>query len=176
MLVFVLNRRESQNLSCMAPHIPMYLQKEAVEYNYAATIIFVRNSHNQCYNYNSHLHSRNVNVTKNYLIMLIFVPDSIFESLEEPLPTKIPIRYRGPPGPYKSRPRVSNMVLTAIKEQKKRNGSSLPAIKKYIAEKYKVDVVKLAPFIKKYIRSAVDQKILVPVKASYKISKKAKIK
>lgn len=108
--------------------------------------------------------------------MLIFVPDSIFESLEEPLPTKIPIRYRGPPGPKPTRPRVSNMVLTAIKDQKKRNGSSMPAIKKYIADKYKVDVVKLAPFIKKYIRSAVDDKVLVPVKASYKISKKAKIK
>merc|ERR1711997_979074 len=114
--------------------------------------------------------------TANTLIMLIFVPDNIFESLEEPLPTKIPIRYRGPPGPYKSRPRVSNMVLTAIKEQKKRNGSSLPAIKKYIADKYKVDVAKLNPFIKRYIRTAVEQKVLIPVKASYKLSKKAKMK
>ena len=108
--------------------------------------------------------------------MLIFVPDNIFDSLEEPLPTKIPIRYVGPPNPKSTRPPVSNMVLTAIKEQKKRNGSSLPAIKKYIADKYKVDVAKLNPFIKKYIRTAVEQKILIPVKASYKLSKKAKMK
>jgi len=108
--------------------------------------------------------------------MLIFVPDNIFDSLEEPPPTKIPIRYVGPPGPKRTRPLVSHMVLTAIKEQKKRNGSSLPAIKKYIADKYKVDVAKLNPFIKRYIRSAVEQKVLVPVKASYKLSKKAKMK
>jgi len=108
--------------------------------------------------------------------MLIFVPDNIFDSLEEPPPTKIPIRYVGPPGPKTTRPPVSDMVLTAIKQQKKRNGSSLPAIKKYIADKYKVDVAKLNPFIKRYIRSAVEQKVLVPVKASYKLSKKAKMK
>merc|ERR1711902_189204 len=108
--------------------------------------------------------------------MLIFVSDNIFDSLEEPLPTKIPIRYVGPPNPKSTRPPVSNMVLTAIKEQKKRNGSSLPAIKKYIADKYKVDVAKLNPFIKRYIRTAVEEKILIPVKASYKLSKKAKMK
>ena len=73
-------------------------------------------------------------------------------------------------------PPTAAMVMAAVKALKDAKGSSLPAIKKYIADKYKVDVVKLAPFIKKYIRSAVDQKILVPVKASYKISKKAKIK
>merc|ERR1712020_348403 len=78
--------------------------------------------------------------TANTLTMLIFVPDNIFESLEEPLPTKIPIRYVGPPRPKTSRPPVSDMVLTAIRKQKKRNGSSLPAIKRYIADKYKVDV------------------------------------
>ena len=106
--------------------------------------------------------------------MLIFVPDCIFDSLEEPPPDKIPIRYIGPgkPIPRSTHPPVSDMVLSAIKEQKKRNGSSLPAIKKYIAETYKVDVVKLAPHIKRYIRAAVDQKILIPVKASYKIKKK----
>jgi len=112
--------------------------------------------------------------------MLIFVPDNIFDSLEEPLPTKIPIRYVGPPGPRSPKsskpPPVSDMVLTAIKEQKKRNGSSLPAIKKYIADQYKVDVAKLNPFIKRYIRTAVEQKVLIPVKASYKLSKKAKMK
>merc|ERR1711997_76417 len=112
--------------------------------------------------------------TANTLTMGIFVPDNIFESLEEPLPTKIPIRYVGPPRPKTSRPPVSDMVLTAIRKQKKRNGSSLPAIKRYIADKYKVDVTKLAPFIRKYIKSAVEEKVLIPVKASYKLSKKAK--
>merc|ERR1712110_1397352 len=98
--------------------------------------------------------------TANTLTMLIFVPDNIFESLEEPLPTKIPIRYVGPPRPKTSRPPVSDMVLTAIR--------------RYIADKYKVDVTKLAPFIRKYIKSAVEEKVLIPVKASYKLSKKAK--
>ena len=108
--------------------------------------------------------------------MLIFVPDCIFGSLEEPPLTKIPIRYIGPkkPSPRPTHPPISEMVTTAIKEQKKRNGSSLPAIKKYIADSYKVDVVKVAPLIRKYIKSAVEQKILVPVRASYKISSKEK--
>ena len=132
--------------------------------------IFERTSNFQCYN----IFVLRRCYFQNVLKMLIFVPDSIFDSLEEPLPTKIPIRYRGPPGPKLVRPPVSDMVLTAIKNQKKKNGSSLPAIKKYIAEKYKVDVAKLAPFIRKYIKSAVEDKMLVPVKSSYKLSKKAK--
>ncbi|KAJ8727786.1 hypothetical protein PYW07_001905 [Mythimna separata] len=42
-------------------------------------------------------------------------------------------------------PKTSEMVNNAIKEMKERSGSSLQAIKKYIAAQYKVDAEKLAP-------------------------------
>ena len=52
-------------------------------------------------------------------------------------------------------PPVASMVNAAIKELKDRKGSSLAAIKKYIAANYKVDVAKLAPFIRRYLKKAV---------------------
>jgi hypothetical protein len=52
-------------------------------------------------------------------------------------------------------PRTSEMVVNAIKSLKERGGSSLQAIKKYIAANYKVDSEKLSPFIKKYLKTAV---------------------
>merc|ERR1711963_1276678 len=61
-------------------------------------------------------------------------------------------------------PKTSVMVLAAVKALKERNGSSLPAIKKYIAANYKVDTVKLAPFIKKALKSMVEKKELIQVK------------
>merc|ERR1719411_51499 len=68
------------------------------------------------------------------------------------------------------------MVVAAIKALKERGGSSLPAIKKYIAANYKVDVVKLSPFIRKALKKGVEKKTLVQVKASYKLGKVAKAK
>merc|ERR1711920_345178 len=62
---------------------------------------------------------------------------------------------------------TSAMVAAAIKALKERGGSSLPAIKKYIAANYKVDVVKLSPFIRKALKKGVEKKTLVQVKASY---------
>ena len=61
-------------------------------------------------------------------------------------------------------PPTAAMVKAAIKALKERNGSSLPAIKKYIAAEYKVDTVKLAPFIKKAIKTMVEKKALVQTK------------
>jgi len=55
----------------------------------------------------------------------------------------------------RSHPPVSEMVVAAIKTLKERGGSSLQAIKKYLAAQYKVDVEKLSPFIKKYLKGAV---------------------
>ena len=52
-------------------------------------------------------------------------------------------------------PPTSDMVNAAIKNLKERGGSSLQAIKKYISANYKVDAEKLAPFIRKYLKSAV---------------------
>ena len=72
-------------------------------------------------------------------------------------------------------PPTATMVNAAIKTLKERGGSSLQAIKKYIAANYKVDVEKLAPFIKKYLKSAVVKGVLVQTKGkgangSFKLS------
>ncbi|XP_033216744.1 histone H1-like [Belonocnema kinseyi] len=61
-------------------------------------------------------------------------------------------------------PPTADMVNAAIKELKERNGSSLQAIKKYVAATYKLDADKLAPFIKKYLKSAVASGKLVQSK------------
>ena len=61
-------------------------------------------------------------------------------------------------------PRTSEMVVNAIKSLKERGGSSLHAIKKYIAANHKVDSEKLSPFIKKYLKSAVAAGELVQTK------------
>ena len=79
-----------------------------------------------------------------------------------------------------SHPPTSEMVNTAIKTLKERGGSSLQAIKKYIAANYKVDVDKLAPFIKKYLKSAVTAGALIQTKGkgasgSFKLSAAKKV-
>merc|ERR1711874_251403 len=71
-------------------------------------------------------------------------------------------------------PPTSAMIAAAIKALKERNGSSLAAIKKYIAATYKVDVVKLAPFIRKALKKGVEAKKLIKVKASYELAKEEK--
>lgn len=75
-------------------------------------------------------------------------------------------------------PPTQQMVDAAIKTLKERGGSSLLAIKKYIAATYKVDVQKLAPFIKKYLKGAVASGKLVQTKGkgaagSFKLSASA---
>jgi histone H1/5 len=76
-------------------------------------------------------------------------------------------------------PPTSEMVDAAIGALKERGGSSLLAIKKYIAATYKVDVEKLAPFLKKYIKGAVVKGHFLQTKGkgasgSFKLSTKAK--
>ena len=76
-------------------------------------------------------------------------------------------------------PPVASMVNAAITNLKDRKGSSLAAIKKYIAANYKVDVVKLAPFIRRYLKKAVADGKLSQTKGSgasgsFKIGTKAK--
>ncbi|XP_062124627.1 uncharacterized protein LOC133837778 [Drosophila sulfurigaster albostrigata] len=53
-----------------------------------------------------------------------------------------------------SHPPTQQMVDASILNLKERGGSSLMAIKKYISATYKCDAQKLAPFIKKYLKSA----------------------
>ncbi|CAB3377656.1 Hypothetical predicted protein [Cloeon dipterum] len=72
-------------------------------------------------------------------------------------------------------PPTAQMVNAAIKNLKERGGSSLQAIKKYIAATYKIDAEKLAPFIRKYLKSAVTDGKLVQTKGkgasgSFKLS------
>ncbi|KAJ9587496.1 hypothetical protein L9F63_028251, partial [Diploptera punctata] len=71
------------------------------------------------------------------------------------------------------------MVSSAIKSLKERGGSSLQAIKKYIAANYKVDPEKFAPFIKKYLKAAVASGELLQTKGkgasgSFKLASAAK--
>lgn len=73
-------------------------------------------------------------------------------------------------------PKTSEMVTDAIRSLKEKNGSSLQAIKKYIAANYKADPEKLAPLIKKYLKASVTTGLLVQTKGkgasgSFKIAK-----
>merc|ERR1712095_235476 len=73
-------------------------------------------------------------------------------------------------------PPTSVMIVNAVTALKERNGSSLPAIKKYIAANYKADTVKLAPFIKKGLKNLVEKKVLIQTKGkgasgSFKVAK-----
>ena len=63
-----------------------------------------------------------------------------------------------------SHPATSELVLNAIKTLQDRNGSSLQAIKKFIASHYKLDTDKLAVFIKKYLKNAVAAGKLIQTK------------
>merc|ERR1712100_753746 len=70
----------------------------------------------------------------------------------------------------------SAMVKAAIKALADKKGSSLAAIKKYVAANYKVDIVKISPFIRKALKKGVESKALIQVKGSYKLAKEAKPK
>merc|ERR1711936_173428 len=63
------------------------------------------------------------------------------------------------------------MGIKALADKK---GSSLAAIKKYIAANYKVDIVKISPFIRKALKKGVEAKAILKVKGSYKLAKEAK--
>merc|ERR1712129_520518 len=72
-------------------------------------------------------------------------------------------------------PTTAVMVAAAIAALKDKKGSSRPAIKKYIAANYKVDIVKLGPHLKKALKSGVDKKTLIAVKGSFKLAKVEKV-
>jgi histone H1/5 len=80
-----------------------------------------------------------------------------------------------------SHPPIASMVNSAIKNLKERGGSSTQAIKKYIAANNKCDVEKLAPFIRRYLKSAVTKGGLVQTKGkgasgSFKLKDKSEAK
>lgn len=76
-------------------------------------------------------------------------------------------------------PPVKQLVVAAIKALKERKGSSLLAIKKYIAANNKLDADKLSPFIKRFLKKAVANGKLVQTKGkgasgSFKLPAKEK--
>jgi histone H1/5 len=71
-------------------------------------------------------------------------------------------------------PSSASMVKAAIKALKERKGSSLQAIKKYIAANYKCDIVKIARFINKALKAGVESGVYTKNKGSFKLSVKAK--
>lgn len=94
-------------------------------------------------------------------------------------PKKVAAKKPSKPKAAPTHPSTADMVTAAIKALKDRKGSSLPAIKKYISANYKVDVAKLAPFIKKFLRGAVASGKLIQTKGvgasgSFKLGAAAK--
>merc|ERR1712072_1664921 len=87
---------------------------------------------------------------------------------------KSPAKKAAKPKKPAAHPPTASMVKAAIKALKDRNGSSLPAIKKYIAANYKYDVVKNARFINKALKGMSEKGVLTKVKGSFKLSAKAK--
>merc|ERR1712223_2213738 len=88
---------------------------------------------------------------------------------------KAPKKAAAPKKPA-AHPPSSAMVKAAIKALADKKGSSLAAIKKYVAANYKVDIVKIAPHIRKALKKGVEAKTLIQVKGSYKVAKEEKVK
>merc|ERR1711936_312470 len=87
---------------------------------------------------------------------------------------KTPAKKAAKPKKPAAHPPSSAMVKATIKALADKKGSSLAAIKKYVAANYKVDIVKISPFIRKALKKGVESKALVQVKGSYKLAKEAK--
>merc|ERR1711876_135162 len=92
---------------------------------------------------------------------------------------KTPAKAAAKPKAKPAHPPTASMVVAALKGLKEPKGSSVAAIKKYIAANYKVDIVKLSPFIRKALKSLVEKKKLVQTKGtgasgSFKLNKEEK--
>lgn len=81
-----------------------------------------------------------------------------------PVAAKVKAPKAKKPASKPTHPPTAQLVNGAIKALKERSGSSLQAIKKYIAENNKVDADKLAPFIKKYLKKATASGSLIQTK------------
>merc|ERR1712039_276735 len=90
-----------------------------------------------------------------------------FNMVDAKSPTKKAAKPKAPA----AHPPVATMVKASVTALKERNGSSLPAIKKYIAANYKVDIVKLNRFVNKALKNMAEKGELTKVKGSYKLSK-----
>lgn len=63
-----------------------------------------------------------------------------------------------------SHPKVADMVVESISTLKERGGSSLQAIKKHISANNKVDIDRLTPFIRRFLKNAVANGTLIQTK------------
>lgn len=95
-------------------------------------------------------------------------------------PKKTAAKKAKKPAAAAAHPTVAVMVNAAIKNLKDRKGSSLAAIKKYITANYKADAVKLAPFIRRYLKKSVETGAITQVKGtgasgSFRIAKAEKV-
>merc|ERR1711860_168007 len=79
---------------------------------------------------------------------------------------KSPAKKAAKPKAAPAHPPTATMVMAAVKGLKEAKGASLPAIKKYIAGNYKVDIVRLSPFVRKALKSLVEKKKLVQTKGT----------
>ncbi|XP_065207617.1 histone H1B-like [Planococcus citri] len=98
-----------------------------------------------------------------------------------PKKKKTPVKGKATAKKASTHPPTASMVNNAIKSLNERGGSSLQAIKKSISGTYKLDAEKLAPFIKKYLKSAVEKGTLIRTKGkgasgSFKLASKAEPK
>merc|ERR1712027_9502 len=84
---------------------------------------------------------------------------------------KSPTKKAAKPKAPAAHPPVATMVKASVTALKERNGSFLPAIKKYIAANYKVDMVKLNRFVNKSLKNLAEKGELTKVKGSYKLAK-----
>jgi histone H1/5 len=76
-------------------------------------------------------------------------------------------------------PPTSSLVTEAIEKLNEKGGSSLQAIKKSIADAHQLNVERLAPFIRKYLKNAVEKGLLLQPKGkgatgSFKLAVKPK--
>merc|ERR1712227_620676 len=98
------------------------------------------------------------------------------EAAAAPAPAPAKAKKAAKPKKPATHPKTTVMIVAAVKDLKSRKGSSLAAIKKHIAANNKVDIAKLAPFIRKGLKSLVEKKVLVQVKGSFKMGKEEKPK
>jgi len=99
------------------------------------------------------------------IVVLTEMADTAYSARAATKPAQVaPKKTKSSTKKPRTKPRTSEMVVTAIKSLKERGGSSIQAIKKYIAANYKVDPEKLSPFIKKYLKSAIASGELVQTK------------
>ena len=92
---------------------------------------------------------------------------------DAPAPQKKTTKPKKPRAPA-AHPKTIDMVVAAVTNLKERKGSSLHAIKKYVGANYKVDMEKIAPFIRRALKTGVASGKLVQTKASYKLGTKPK--